>query len=299
MSMNQQRTDLGSGTWEKIRRVLGRLISGVQVHDLPSTRFAPLLKISGENTLTIAPGEPGRSEAAWSPAASIVSLPPPFPMAGGENADLATVTAVVGLDAALSPQRVPVWASPSPELETAVHHSEFRSVQELAPALWAASVGFAASVIRSDSSRLAAPAVARLSVESLCLPKKRGRERSILPFQGIRVRASVAACAEAALIRTRRPTPPGVRLAQAFGAERQRLAQSAQVDLADVVLLGVYPQVPVAAVRRLAVGEDGAALSLWLKPEALIAAAAGRPPRLATLIIGRLRSTGRMIQAVA
>jgi hypothetical protein len=297
--MHQERTETGSGPWEKIRRALGRLISGVKVRDLTPASLAPTLQMAGEDALSIAPGNPGRYEATWSPSVSIVSLPPPSPKAGGENADLATLTAIVGLDAALSPQSVPVWASLPPALELAVHQSEFRSVQELAPSVNAVSVGFTSSVVRSDSAGFAVPAVARMPIEALSLPKKRGRESSLLPFEGIRVRPKLAACAEVPLVRTRRPAPPGLRLAQAFGAERQRLAQSAEVAPADVVLLGVYSQVPVAAVRRLAVGEDGAALSLWFKPEALHAAAAGRPPRFVTLIIGRVRSTGRMIQAVS
>ena len=97
--------------------------------------------------------------------------------------------------------------------------------------------------------------------------------------------------------RVGRRGPKGVPAADAFAAEWQLLAQKADVAPSDVFLVGVFPQVPVAAVRRLAL-EEGA-LCLWLKPEALAAAAAGKVPRLATLIIGRQRSTGKMIQTVA
>ena len=93
------------------------------------------------------------------------------------------------------------------------------------------------------------------------------------------------------------PVPKGVPAADAFAAEWRLLAQKAGVAPEDVLLVGVFPQVPVAAVRRLAL-EEGA-LCLWLKPEALAAAAAGKAPRLATLIVGRQRSTGKMIQTVA
>jgi hypothetical protein len=219
---------------------------------------------------------------------------------------MAAVAAVIGLDAALPPAGAPVSAVRPLPAEAVVHRQDVFDARSCGPALRDVPVAFARGAVHAGRTQLAAPAVARLTAEAPRLPKgplfAGGRTGRVadgpLSFAGVRVRSGMAACAETPLTRARRPVPAGLRAAQAFADERRQLAQAAQAALDDVILLGVYPQVPIAAVRRLALDEDGRALSLWLKPEAFSAAAAGRSPRLVTLIVGRLRSTGRTIQAV-
>ncbi len=297
--------DKNAGLWEAVRRALGRLASSVQVRELPPARLLPTLSVLGQDALDAPACEAGRGEAAWPLGARTVPLPPPRTGAGGGGTDLAAVAAVVSLDAALRSGAAPVWESPPIAPGVAVHSQAIVEVGALA--VRDAPVVLVPGAVRAGLAAPAAPAVARLTAESPRLPKRpllpgprRARAGAEpVPFAAARVRPGLAACAQVPLIRMRRPPPPDLSVAQAFAAERHRLAQASGADLGDVILLGVYPQVPVAAVRRLALGDDGRSLSLWLRPEALSAVAAGRPPRLATLILGRLRSTGRMIQAIA
>ena len=294
--------DGSAGVWEAVPPGAGAAGLVRRVRELDDAQLAPVLHILGSDALDAPACDAGQREGTWTPGACVVSLPPPCAGPGGGGVDLAAVAAVVGLNAALRPEAALVWASPPLAAEVTIHRLEVLAAR--APAVRDGAVAFAAGAVHTDYARLSLPAVIRLTSDAPRLPKrplfpgpKRGADGG-LPFSGVRVRSGMAACAETPLVRVRRAPPPGQRDAQAFAAERRQLARSAQSELDDVMLLGVYPMVPVAAVRRLALDEDGRALSLWLKPEALSAALAGREPRLVTLIVGRLRSTGRMIQAV-
>ena len=81
---------------------------------------------------------------------------------------------------------------------------------------------------------------------------------------------------------------------EAFEPERHRLAEAAGARLEDVTLLGVYPDVPILAVSRIVVEEEGQRLRLWLKPDVLRGRGGGR---LITLLVGRRVSDGKMLQA--
>ena len=80
----------------------------------------------------------------------------------------------------------------------------------------------------------------------------------------------------------------------AFMVERWRLAEAAGLALEDVTLLGVYDGVPILAVSRIVVEDEGRRLRLWLKPDVL--RGKGRA-RLITLLVGRRLSDGKMLQA--
>ena len=97
-----------------------------------------------------------------------------------------------------------------------------------------------------------------------------------------------------ALTRRCREAPPYVPEALAFESERRRLAETAGLPAEEVTLLGVYPGVPILAVRRLVVEDEGRRLRLWLKPEAL---RGKRALRLITLLVGRRVADGKMLQA--
>ena len=76
--------------------------------------------------------------------------------------------------------------------------------------------------------------------------------------------------------------------------ERRRLAETVQLKAEDIQLLGVYPDVPILAVERIVVEEEGRQLKLWIKPEVLRGRIASH--RI-TLLVGSRISTGKMLQA--
>jgi len=98
----------------------------------------------------------------------------------------------------------------------------------------------------------------------------------------------------APLLRRGLQSPVGVPLSTLFSAEHRCLAETVGLPLSDVTLLGVYPAIPIIAVRRLVVEDEGRQLRLWLKPESWWGCP---PPRRITLLIGRQSSTGKMLQA--
>ena len=107
-------------------------------------------------------------------------------------------------------------------------------------------------------------------------------------------RGADAVMARISLTRRGLEAPPGIPFVQAFAAEERRLAESASLPPGDAVLLGVYPGVPILAVSRIVVADEGRSLRLWLKPDVL----RGRGgTRLITLLVGRQPSTGKMLQA--
>ena len=81
-----------------------------------------------------------------------------------------------------------------------------------------------------------------------------------------------------------------------FGPEEQ-LAASSGVPLHDIIMIGVFPHVPLHAVQRLSVlAVPGVSLQIWLKPEALSGRISAH--RSATIVLGRQRSTGKTLQTV-
>ena len=96
------------------------------------------------------------------------------------------------------------------------------------------------------------------------------------------------------LTRRGRAAPEGMTAGQAFAAEHRRLAEALALPPGDVVLLGVFPGVPILAVRRILVADDGQSLRLWLKPDVV---RARTKLRFITLLVGRQVSSGRMLQA--
>ena len=77
-------------------------------------------------------------------------------------------------------------------------------------------------------------------------------------------------------------------------AGRRRLAETVQLGPEEVTLLGVYPDVPILAVERIVVEDEGRQLRLWLKPDVLRSRSGSH--RI-TLLVGRQISNGKMLQA--
>ena len=147
-------------------------------------------------------------------------------------------------------------------------------------------------LVRNGALPPAPPTKAR-PVPRLRLPKV-GAVRIPKPVAP-RVRwGSDAILGRMALTRWGRETPAGVSPDAAFAPERRRLSEAAGLPLLDVTLLGVYEQVPILAVSRIVVEDEGRRLRLWLKPDVL---RDRRAARRITLLVGRRISDGKMLQA--
>jgi len=295
--------DTQAGLWENVRHALGRLIAAARVQELPLDRFSMRPEVLRPDALAVPAPSPGAMETHWRPGTRSLAVTPPWAIPGGNGLDLAPIAASVNLDAALCPEIAGMHAAAIALLAPTVRRLGVVEANDLAVRL--SPVAVTGGEARSAAARPPAPNTARLPVTPPSLPRRsaaprrgRGGEADPLPLSGGRVRAGAAAIAEVPMLRPRAPAPRDLAAVDAFADERRRLAKAAAVAEDDVLLLGVFPKVPVAAVRNLALEENGALL-LWLKPEAVAAAAAGRVPPLATLIVGRRRSTGRMIQTVA
>ena len=294
-----------SGLWETVRRAMGRLVSSIAVRDLPPSWPLPVPAVLLSKALSGPMPSAGASEAQSQPSAQSVALALPEFMAGAGGADLAPVASVISLDAVCRPTDSLICLAEMPPSSCTVHRlgvaDGFVQTAVVQQVLTALSVGAAIRPVVC----FPAPATSALTMQAPVLPRearrlwpgRRASPEDLLRPHGGRARSALPVAAALPMRRTRRPIPPGISAATAFADERRHLALSSSVSEEDLVILGVFPQVPVAAVRRLAL-EGAGALSLWLKPEALVAAAAGKMPRLATLIVGRQRSTGKMLQAV-
>ena len=292
------------GLWPAVRRALSRWVSDTQVQELPVARLIPRPDVLRSDAL--AGLAPALGEPDWRPTAQAAVVPLPETWAGAGGADLTPAVRVVSLNPIFRAEAGVVRAARLPPLACTIHRLTMTDALAQSLVVDSSSIVLTAGAAVQPSVRFAAPETACLRVEAPALPRGprlRGLGRRAGPVDpwrpaGVRVRSGASILGDVPLRRARLAVPPGATAAVAFAAERHRLAQAAGVAEDDLVLLGVFPQVPVAAVRRLAF-EKSDTLSLWLKPDALVAAAAGRTPRLATLIVGRQRSTGKIIQTVA
>lgn len=260
--------------WQAVRRALGRLAARAVVREweigLPS--------LSVRHSSAPDFGEPSvdRPENDWRLGAQVRLFPLPESRPGGDGVNLAALVPVVRADAALSEYAPPVRSA---LLESAQNQTRAWSPEE-----WRVPGSVVASPVLTLSGGTAralpfavlrAPAVGALSV--IGPPPQPAH-------------SALAVCARIPWERARLPESPE----NAFEPERARLAAAAQVPLDDVLLTGVFPRIPISAIRSLALGEGGAVLQFWFKPEAL----GGPPPRRVTLLLGRLRSTGALVRAV-
>lgn len=267
-----------TGVWQAVRRALGRLAARAVVREweigLPS--------LSVRHSSAPDFGEPSvdRPENDWRLGAQVRLVPLPESRPGGDGVNLAALVPVVRADAALSEYAPPV--------RSALLESAQNQTQAWSPEEWRVPGSVVASPVLTLSGGAAralpvavlrAPVVGALSVIGPPLPP---------------ARSALDVCTRIPWERARLSAPPGVPSEDAFEPARARLAAAAQVPLDDVLLTGVFPRIPISAIRSLALGEGGAVLQFWFKPEAL----GGPPPRRVTLLLGRLRSTGALIRAV-
>lgn len=284
----------GTGAREAVRRVLGRLFTRARVHRLPEDRLLPIAHLPDKRLLAVTDPAAGPWEKDWQPSAcvSLTSLAqievrlsekesrPVARLAGGNAALLPPdCHAMPGLSAeGLGIESAALIGT----TETGSLPEEFLKLPRDPLRLWQVAFVPAPGTNSAGKLSLVSPKVSMLRVPRL---------------PGARIgpaRTGESTLSRVALIRRGREAPIGIPMPVAFPAEHRRLAETAGLPPIDVALLGIFPGVPIIAVRRLVVEDEGRRLRLWLKPEAWW----GRPsPSRITLLVGRQVSTGKMLQA--
>lgn len=274
---------------------MGRLAAHVTVRDLPESERTPPVVVRASDLAPPRPIAPGGREREWKPASAVHQAPVPQAVAGTRGGDGTPAVRLIEESIALAPHcRV------MPIVQAAESRTE--SADLLLPAF----------VVRLPDSFLTLPRdsvhvrPAHLVMSQAVAPSGRAlKQWGIRPPKCGALRlpripdprihwGGDAILSRIALTRRGLEPPPGVPFAQAFALEERRMAESAQLPPDDVLLLGVYPGVPILAVSRLVVADEGRSLRLWLKPDVL----RGRNGvRLITLLVGRQTSTGKMLQA--
>ena len=286
-----RREEAKAGAWDGVRRALARLVTHPQVREVAGADRELPVEVRATEALGTLSVLRGAGEAAWRPAAALQVVPIPQARAGDRDRDLLPTVQV-----ALKNQSIaaPDCRSLPPMGAADCRVEAIGLVQSLETiGLPAAFLSLPSSPIRVQSRpllslppnkawpvpRVKAPKMGELRISKPSPPRVRG--------------AGDAFLGRLALTRWSRETaglPPDA----AFVTERLRLAEAAGLALEDVSLLGIYDSVPILAVSRIVVEDEGRRLRLWLKPDVLHGK--GRA-RLITLLVGRRLSDGKMLQA--
>lgn len=279
--VEDQPAEAQSKAWQAVRRALGRLVSRVAVRQVESDERSIAAGVhAGE--LTVPP--PKLPCADWKPSVAVRAASVPSAGTGLHESDLMPLVTLT-----LGNHTLPV-----PDIQ-AMSGAEAEAACIQAITLeWRASV----TALPDAFLRLPAAPVQTRTVPLLPLPKTaplRGWAVQTPPMRLLRLpRPEPRVCWGGDSVQARMPV---TRRGKAFGeasAERRRLAETAQVRPDEVVLLGVYPDVPILAVERIVVEEEGRQLRLWLKPDVLRSRSGSH--RI-TLLVGRQVSNGKMLQA--
>jgi hypothetical protein len=287
--------DKGNRVWEEVRRAMGRLTNRAAVHELlPQNSFQVVVQHSvAASPLT---ATAGTQESIWSPQTETVRWPLPYAEEGGDGADFSSVATVISANGALdaSPGLVqcPPWRVESGHLSQAW---DFPQAVLAMPNVAAPSVQLNGAVVQGTFTPVVRGGVHLVAVPRLALEKRRVPSWA---FSRPRSRSDLGVLARVPIIRESMASPPGQSPHEAFAAARLQLASAPHISESDVVLVGLFPQVPLNMVQKLSVIVDGGAkLQIWLKPDAIRNGPGGA--KLATIILGRQRSTGRTLQAVS
>lgn len=271
-----------SKTWQAVRRTLSRLFSRVGVKTVGDAER--VIAVPLHRGLLESPPPQISAGSAWKPSAAVRLAPVPAAGTGLRESSLLLRVLLAAGEYALTPPQVVA-------LPNAV------SVTETHPAGldWPAQV----TALPEEFLRLPSAPVRVGSAALLAGPKTLPlRNWAILPplvrllrlprIAEPRVRwGGDSVLRRMPLTRCSRPVGGGT-------AERRRLAETAHVAPEEVTLLGVYPDVPILAVERIVVEDEGRRLKLWLRPEVL----RGRSgTHRITLLVGRQTATGKMLQA--
>jgi len=237
---------------------------------------------------------PGASECAWRVVAAVHPLSPLQINVRVLDADRRPIAILAGGNHALAPpdcRAMPVLRASGIRIDLEERIDSAETVR-----LPDTFMNLPADPLRHWQTPLL-PLPQTVSAGSLHLTKPKGNALRVPRLPGARLgqaRTGEITLSRVPLSRRSLEAPHGVPMSAAFAAEHQRLAETAGLPLADVTLLGVYPAIPIIAVRRLLVEDEGRLLRLWLKPESWW----GRPAaHRIMLLVGRQASTGKMLQA--
>lgn len=271
-----------SKAWQAVRRALGRLFSRVGVRSVEEAERAMTVPVQ-PGALASPPPQISRGDA-WKPSASSALAPVPCAGTGLRESDLLPRVAFAQGDFALKPPVI-----------TALPSASASAVIQAVGVDWAAEV----IALPPEFVRLPGAPVRIQTVMLLGGPKTaplRGWEMALPPVRVLRLprfgEPRVRWGGDSVLRRmplTRRSRPIG-----GGQAERRRLAETAHLSAENVTLLGVYPDVPILAVERIVVEDEGRRLKLWLKPDVLRGRSGSHK---ITLLVGRQTATGKMLQA--
>jgi hypothetical protein len=280
---------------ENVRRALGKLVTHTRVNEIDIDAAGQELVLPEHAVLTVDVPLPVGEVDNLYVSASIHTAGIPQAEPGGGNIDLASVATVVSADSALSEARTQSYA-----LDVAYHESRSFDIPVMQwgvpePRMDRVGVELAGGEVRAFSlERMQTTVTGSLPVDKLQV--RIGSRMSLAdasrPMR-FAVKNSVSRAYMVPLVRKSsiERRGPGLNM-----REREKLAAASKIALENVVLIGIFRNVPVTAVSRLSVEEDAAQLSIWLKPEA---AALSTPPKLMSLLIGRDTTSGKMIQTVA
>lgn len=283
--------------WEAVRRALGRLFSQATVRNFSHAQMTPPVTLR-TSTATQSPAVvPGAAERDWKPDGKVREASAPQAWIGAREGNLLPSVSLAQDDAALPLPACRAMATIQTRacrVESTSLAWPFSSVR--LPEIF---LTLTDAPIRVESfPLLGPPGLVRLGIRPLTGWKVGELRCSALRLPcmaGPRIHwGGDAVLSRMALTRRGREAPPDIPFSLAFPAETLRLAQAANLPPDDVVLLGVYPGVPLLAVSRIVVLDEGRRLRLWLKPEILRGRNGGR---LITLLMGRQTSSGKMLQA--
>jgi hypothetical protein len=277
-----------SKAWQAVRRALGRLVGHVGVRSVADeARIIPAPVL--ETSLTMPPPQiaPGQ---AWKPESSVcLALVPQAGMGLRESDLLPTVTVAQG-DYALAPpafQAMPTASAETVGVErilldwpVGVTHLPESFVRLPSSPVRVGTITLLPlpKTMPLKAWQMTLPPVTRLPMPRLADPRVRWGGDSVLRRMPL----------------TRHGQGIGVSVPEAFAAAQRRLAETAHLRAEEVALMGIYPNVPILAVERIVVEDEGRRLRLWLKPEVL----RGRTgSHRIILLVGRQISTGKMLQA--
>ena len=275
--------------WEDARRALGRLIGRVSSYSLPEVQAGIAATVRHSTATQFAEATPGARQDEWESFAQVRLLPTLAATPGGGGIDPVSVVTVIGEDRALRSDTAVVVEAACRFAASPVRFWILEHDMPNAPAVQTVSVGFDGMAMREAGMIFGVPSVRLVTVARLALPKPRLERPPDWMIKPSRVRAGLAPILRIPILCRRLAAPPG---GGAFAAERRLLATAAGAPDADVSLIGVFPHVPLGAVQKLSVASDGA-LQIWVRPDAI-----GRTAATVTVVLGRQRSTGKMLQAV-
>ncbi|BDI34383.1 hypothetical protein CCAX7_64340 [Capsulimonas corticalis] len=286
--------------WEAVRRALGKWVTRTEVRALPSGSMLSLPAVPDDDLLT--GPEPGQGLREWEcrPEARVLTHLAPDAPPGGEGVDLAAVITIVSGDAALGDGDCLVHETPVAPSAAQIYSPAPGKWEAGAIDIHDARTALAGGACRAlKFSAMSAPKVGRLATvlpkfaRAPKIPRLGGGPDGLPRPRRMVIRNGMGVISRIPLVRRSiavdRSTPA------AHPEERARLAVTGKTTPDRVLVVGMFPSVPVAAVSRLALEPDGNELRIWLKPDAIVA---GAPPKMLTLLVGRDRESGKTIQTV-